>query len=184
MYCLSAKVTHAIIIWKNSRMPIKHTPEHPVVVASVGTLGIRGHLDNLLGVVVLDGVVAGDLDYIIAQDALASVDHEGRLIVPQLFSGLLRREHFEDVVATPVCVLRDGAVADKSARVQLVGANHQHVSGRESSSTSSRGRGGSVGRVLESSSPVETRSATIRIPRTVAHEPGDDGHGEAAEVHG
>jgi hypothetical protein len=55
------------------RMPIKHTPEHPITTGSIFTSNLR-HLNDLFGMVVLDRIVAWGLHNIVSHNSLPSAN--------------------------------------------------------------------------------------------------------------
>lgn len=95
------------------RMTIKDSPEHPIPAGLSFSLG--RDLDDLFGVVILDRTVAGKLNQIVSQNASSSVDKVGLLHLPQLLSGLVGSDHFDDGATLVVGGLGDGALANKSA---------------------------------------------------------------------
>ena len=60
------------------RVTVKHAPEHPVAVVSLSRRPAR-NLHNLLGVIILNWVVAGQLDKVITSNTLTSGYREGLL---------------------------------------------------------------------------------------------------------
>lgn len=84
------------------RMTIENTPKHPITI-------LFGQWwrdsDDLLDMVILDGVVACQLDNIVSQDTLTPVDHVRNLILAKFVGGLFRSKHLENVPTAPVRVL-------------------------------------------------------------------------------
>lgn len=90
-------------------MAVKHTPEHPVARDAILTVLRRRHalgdLDDLLSVVVLDRVIARDLDDIVPPDASPAADDIALLVSPQLLGRLLGRQHLDDLAPAVVDLL-------------------------------------------------------------------------------
>lgn len=90
-------------------MAVEHAPEHPVacytLLALLRRRNARRDFDDFLIVVVLDGVVARDLDDVISPDAAAPANDIAFLVAAQLLSGLLRGQHFDDLAPAVVDLL-------------------------------------------------------------------------------
>ena len=107
-------------------MSVEDAPEHPVVAGGRG--GAARHLDDLLGVIILDGIVARELDHVVAHDALAAVDEEGLLVAAEALSRLLRRHHLKHLATVVVRVFRKRSFPCDGAGVELSRVDHQRAS--------------------------------------------------------
>jgi hypothetical protein len=109
-------------------MTVKDTPEHPITTFGL-TRNRLGDVDDLLCMVVFDGVVARDLDDIVANDTGAAANQVGFLVGAQLLGGLLCGQHFEDLATVIVGLLVQRLVIGyntgiESALLDYEGAAH------------------------------------------------------------
>lgn len=101
-------------------MTIKDSPKHPVAASLRGPPD--GDLDDFLGMVVLDRVVAWQLDLIVPNDAPPPVDQVGLLHLPQLLRRLVSRQHFDNGATLVIRRLAYRPLSNKCASGQFVGS--------------------------------------------------------------
>lgn len=159
-------------------MSIENTPEHPVAIVHGTSAGPARDLHNLLGMIILNGVIARQLNQVVARDALSPVDRERLLQRAQLLRRLLGSQHLNDLPPVAVGMLGKRPVSNDSPLSQLIGTDNQNSPSRHGSSV-----GGGGGR---SEAPRRGRvRGVVRVPGAVADdEAADQRDGEAAEVHG
>lgn len=158
-------------------MAIKNTPEHPVVVSLIAS-SPAGDLNNLLGVVVLDWVVAWELCEIVSRNTVATVHRVGLLQLAQLVRRLFRGEHLDNLVSV-ARGFRNGTLADNGSLPQLVGANDQDGAGGQGI------RLGGRGQTSRERLATDKVGISVGIPSSVPDDDaGQQGDRQAAEIHG
>ncbi|KAG9533677.1 hypothetical protein KCU93_g288, partial [Aureobasidium melanogenum] len=93
----------ATVVWMLANGS-RGTTKHPITTFGL-TRNRLGDVDDLLCMVVFDGVVARDLDDIVANDTGAAANQVGFLVGAQLLGGLLCGQHFEDLATVIVGLL-------------------------------------------------------------------------------
>jgi len=83
---------------------VKDTPEHPVTALGLARKRSRD-VDDLLGMIILNRVVARNLDKVITNDTLTATDEIRLLVGPQLLGGLFGRQHLKNLAAVVVGLL-------------------------------------------------------------------------------
>lgn len=163
-------------------MTIKNSPEHPVAAAQhlfLSSGSIR-HLDNFLGVIVLNWVIAPQLDQVVARNALAAIDPKRLLLPAQLCRSLLRRQHLHYPTAVFGGSLVEGSLAHDGSLCQLVGSDNQDGARRHGIGRSLRGREGS----RDSLAPGQNVGAVV-VPGAVSQDQtGGQRNGQTTDVHG
>lgn len=173
------------------RMAVKDTPKHPVAVGtSLSTSAPSRHLNNLLGMVILNGVIAGQLHQVVARNALSAVDRKRLLQAAQLVRRLLRCQHLDNLAAVRRS-LGNGNLADNRTLTKLVRADNENGPRRQgisdgSTTLSALGRGQAARRGGDARGKVGAVVArVVPVPGAVADD--DAGHqrgGQAAKEHG
>ncbi len=156
-------------------MAVEHSPEHPVVASTI----LARYLDDFLGVIILDRVVAGQLDQIVANDTLPSVHKVRLLALAQLVRGLVRRQHLQDLAAAVLGRLLNRALAAEGTSMELVGADDEN---RSFGKAVGGCRTGGVSARDDSARVVA--SALVGIPGSVADQGRHEGGGTATNEHG
>jgi hypothetical protein len=173
-------------IRRSVRVTVKDTPEHPIT-----TLGLTrkrlGDVDDLLGVVILDGVVAGDLDKIVANDTLTATDQVGLLVGSQLLSGLVGRQHLKDLATVVVRFLVERLVVGNDTGVESAlfyyeGAAYGIGDFFGNGTSGSLGRGVVCGRGGSSRGSRRRRLAVLVYGGTSSSD-GTDSQRDTAETH-
>lgn len=161
------------------RMAVENAPEHPIAVR-IRSSPLRD-LHHLLRMIILNGIIARQLNEVVTSNALTPVHRERLLRLPQPLRGLLRRQHLDNPlpVVVPARQLGYRPLAHDGPLPQLVRAHDKDRPG--SSRIRRRGRGAEPPR----GDRLGRHAAAVRVPDAVpCDEARHERNGDAAEVHG